>query len=150
VIDVRARVPFDADGSGLQRRWTWITPNAGWLVFDRHGTGRITSALQWFGSVTFWLFWDSGYDAMRALDDDGDGILRGRELDGLAIWRDLDGDGVADAGEVRPLSSWGIASLSCRHVVIDDDPELAAWSAAGVTFDDGRTRPTYDVLLYPR
>jgi len=55
-VDPKARVIFDADGSGVHRRWTWITPDAGWLVHDQDGTGRITSALQWFGSVTFWLF----------------------------------------------------------------------------------------------
>lgn len=150
LIDVRARVAFDADGSGLQRPWTWITPDAGWLVFDKHGTGQIRSALQWFGRVTFWLFWDDGYDALRALDDNDDGVLRGRELDGIAIWRDRNGDGVTEPGEVKPLTAWGIVSVSCLHIVADDDPTIAAWSPVGVTFADGKTRPTYDVLLFPR
>ncbi|HKV98291.1 MAG TPA: tetratricopeptide repeat protein [Vicinamibacterales bacterium] len=150
LVDVRARVTFDADGSGLARKWTWVTPEAGWLVFDKHGTGKITSALQWFGRVTFWLFWDNGYDALRALDDNDDGVLRGRELQGLAIWRDTNRNGVADRDEVQSLASWGIVSLSCQHIVADDDPTLVAWSPAGVTFASGRTRPTYDVLLYPR
>ena len=150
LIDLRARVTFDADGSGLRRRWTWVTPDAGWLVFDKHGTGQITSALQLFGSVTFWLFWSDGYDAMRSLDDNGDGKLSGRELSGLAIWRDRNGDGISDAGEVRPLGSWGIVALDCARIVPDDDPTLAAWSPRGVTFANGRTRPTYDVLLFSR
>ena len=150
LIDLRARVPFDADGSGLRRRWTWVSPDAGWLVFDKHGTGQITSALQWFGPVTFWLFWSDGYDAMRSLDDNGDGKLTGRELSGLAIWRDRNTNGVADPGEVRPVTSWGIVALSCARVLPDDDPTVAAWSPGGVTFADGRTRPTYDVLLFPR
>ena len=150
LIDLRARVPFDADGSGLRRRWTWVSPDAGWLVFDKHGTGQITSALQWFGPVTFWLFWSDGYDAMRSLDDNGDGRLTGRELSGLAIWRDRNTNGVADPGEVRPVTSWGIVALSCARILPDDDPTVAAWSPGGVTFANGRTRPTYDVLLFPR
>jgi hypothetical protein len=150
LIDPQARVLFDADGSGIPRRWSWIRPNAGWLVFDRHGEGRITSALQWFGSVTFWLFWHNGYEPLRSLDDNGDGRIAGRELDGIAIWRDENGNGVSEPGEVRPATSWGIVSLKCSHVVFDDDPTIAAWSPAGVTFANGRTRPTYDVLLYPR
>jgi tetratricopeptide (TPR) repeat protein len=32
LINTQARVTFDADGSGLRRKWTWILPNAGWLV----------------------------------------------------------------------------------------------------------------------
>ena len=150
LLDVRARVTFDADGSGLDHRWTWITPEAGWLVFDKHGKGQITSALQWFGRVTFWLFWDDGYDAMRALDNNDDDALRGRELEGLAIWRDANRNGVADRGEVQSLAAWGIVGLSCQHIVPEDDPALAAWSPSGVTFANGHTRPTYDVLLYPR
>src|SRR5262249_47414087 len=66
-----ARVSFDADGSGQQKTWSWLKPNAAWLVYDQSGTGRPDSALQLFGSVTFWCFWDNGYQALRALDNNG-------------------------------------------------------------------------------
>ena len=36
IVDPLARVRFDADGSG-PREWTWITPDAGWLVYDADG-----------------------------------------------------------------------------------------------------------------
>jgi tetratricopeptide (TPR) repeat protein len=74
-LDGRASVAFDADGSGERRPWTWITPQAGWLVHDIHRTGHVTSALQLFGSVTWWLFWENGDEALQALDDDRDGVL---------------------------------------------------------------------------
>src|SRR5437660_7534272 len=32
VVDLSARVKFDADGSGLVRSWTWVGRDAGWLV----------------------------------------------------------------------------------------------------------------------
>jgi len=32
IEDRSASVAFDADGSGLHKRWTWITRDAGWLV----------------------------------------------------------------------------------------------------------------------
>ena len=60
ITDEDASVAFDLDGSALPQRWRWIRPNAAWLVFDRRGTGSITSGLQLFGSVTFWLFWENG------------------------------------------------------------------------------------------
>jgi hypothetical protein len=148
VVDHAARVTFDADGSGLRRQWTWIAPDAGWLVYDQRGTRQIDSALQMFGSVTFWLFWDHGYQALGALDDDGDGSLRGRELAHLAIWRDGNRNGLSERGEVAPLTAWNIVSLSCAYE-IDDDGASVASSTAGVTFTDGRSRPTWDVLLYP-
>lgn len=148
LIDARARVAFDADGSGLKRRWTWVAPGkAGWLVYDPRATGRVTSGLQLFGSVTFWMFWEDGYQALSALDDNGDGVLTGRELAGLAIWHDANGDGVCDPGEVRPLAEYGIVSLSCRADRSAVPPGCAAWARAGVTFRDGTTRPTFDVVL---
>jgi len=153
LVDRSAVVPFDADGSGLQRSWTWITPDAGWLVFDSRQTRQIRSGLQLFGSVTFWLFWDNGYQALRSLDDDGDGRLRGRELAGLAVWRDANGNGISEPGEVAPLAAWDIVELSCDSVSPgpDEDSKLVtASSPAGVRFADGTTRPTYDVVLQRR
>jgi len=146
VIAPHARVRFDADGSGRSLTWTWISPDAGWLVYDQRGTRTVTSALQWFGSVTFWLFWTNGYEAMTALDDNRDGKLEGRELEHLAIWRDLDQNGVTDREEFAPLSAWKILSLSCEYEV-PDDARMAAMSRSGVRFADGRVRPTWDVIL---
>jgi hypothetical protein len=149
LLDGTARVSFDLDGFG-PRTWTWVTPDAGWLVFDPHGTGRITSGLQLFGNVTFWLFWKTGYDALAALDDDADGWLRGDELAGLAIWRDANRDGISQPDEVRSLSAWGISALSVQYAGDDEDSDVLASSVAGVRFTDGTVRPTYDVLLHAR
>jgi hypothetical protein len=146
IVDLDATVPFDADGTGLRKAWTWISPDAAWLVYDPTSSGRITSALQLFGDVTFWNVWRNGYEPMRALDDDGDGELRGSELRHLALWRDVNRDGVSDPGEVRPLSAFGIVALTCRGGK-GDGIYAAAVAEQGVRFNDGRTRPTYDVIL---
>jgi hypothetical protein len=150
LVDNSARVRFDADGSGIPREWTWTTPDAGWLVYSPQPARPITSALQLFGSVTFWMFWDNGYHAMRALDDNADGQLAGSELDGLAIWQDSNVNGISEKGEVKPLADWEIRSLSWKHESTPTRADYAAFSSAGVTFEDGRTRPTYDILLYTR
>ena len=146
LVDRSARVTFDLDGFG-PRTWNWITPDAGWLVFDPRGTGRITSGLQLFGNVTFWLFWNTGYDALQALDDDGDGLLRGDELVGLAVWRDANVDGVSQPGEVHSLASLGVVELATKHVIEDENDDVLAYAPGGVHFSDGSTRTTYDVLL---
>jgi tetratricopeptide (TPR) repeat protein len=147
LVDRSARVRFDADGSGVEKSWTWITPDAGWLVFDPQQSGQVTSALQMFGNVSFWLFWDNGYQALASLDDNGDGVLSGAELKGLAIWHDANGNGRCDPGEVRPLSAYGIVSLSCRHQATGGDKRMAAYSPEGVRFTNGKSRPTYDIIL---
>ena len=98
IVDPHASLAFDLDGSALPQRWTWIWPTAAWLVFDKHGSGSITSGLQLFGSVTFWMFWRQGYDALRALDDDDDGQIAATELKGLALWHDRNANGRSDTG----------------------------------------------------
>jgi hypothetical protein len=148
--DERAAVRFDADGSGIKKRWTWITKDAAWLVYDPAGRGEVDSALQLFGSVTFWLFWEHGYAALSVLDDDGDGRLTGDELRSLALWRDVNGNGKPDPGEVRPLAEHGIVALSCRHEPDESHPDRIAFSRSGVTFRGGHTRPTFDLVLKPR
>lgn len=143
LIDESARVRFDLDGSGLVREWAWITPDAAWLVWDPQGTGAIRSGLQLFGNVTFWLPWSDGYEAMRALDDDGDGVLASRELAGLALWQDRNRNGVAEAGEVKPLAAWGITALGVRAEQSAD----GTWCCArGAIRADGACRSTYDVI----
>lgn len=147
IVNSSSRVLFDLDGSGQRRLWTWITPDAAWLVMDLHGRRQIRSGLQLFGNVTFWLFWENGYRAMRSLDDDGDGRLRGRELDGLALWHDRDSDGVSTPREVRPLVDWNVIELSCDYRIDPTHPDEIAFSPAGVRFRGGRVRPTFDVVL---
>ncbi len=141
LVNPRANVAFDLDGSGLDRRWGWITPQAAWLVFDHDGRGEITSGLQMIGGVTFWVFWLNGYHALAALDNDQDGVLRGDELNGLALWHDANNNGVSEPGEVKPLAAWGITGLSCAH---QTHATGIPFSPRGVTFTDGSTRPSYD------
>lgn len=146
MVDDDARVVFDLDGTG-PKRWSWITPDAAWLVWAPDDVAPITSGLQLFGNVTFWAFWRHGYEALGALDDDGDGQLRGRELRGLALWHDRNANGVSERGEVRPVAAWGIDALSTSWRFDATHPHEIPWSPAGVRFTDGSVRPTFDVVL---
>jgi hypothetical protein len=148
--DRNAAVGFDVDGTGLGKRWSWITKDAGWLVYDPHKTGKITSGLQLFGNVTFWCFFDNGYEALRCLDDNADGVLTGSELDGIAIWHDANGDGICQPEEIRPLSYYGVAGMSCAWQTDTSHPDRIAFSPAGVVLRDGSTRPTFDLILKQR
>jgi tetratricopeptide (TPR) repeat protein len=150
IEDKNAAVAFDADGSGLKRKWTWIKNDAGWLVYDPKGGRDVASGLQLFGNVTFWLFWETGYDALASLDDNGDGVLTGDELKGLAIWHDANGNGVCDPDEVKPLAEYGIVAVCCRFERDPNHPDRIAYSPKGVTFGDGKTRPTFDIILSQR
>ena len=145
IVGCDKTVKFDLDGTG-SAPWTWISSDAAWLVYDQIGRAEIRSGLQFFGSVTFWMFWENGYDAMGALDDDHDGRLAGSELRYLSLWRDLNGNGVSDRGEVQSPSAYDIVSLSYDYALM---PDQTPFVARGVEFRDGSTRPTWDVFLQP-
>ena len=66
---------------------------------------KCDSALLFEGDVILAVL-DYEDDALAALDDNGDGVLSGKELDGLALWHDANGNGVCDPGEVKPLSEY--------------------------------------------
>jgi len=147
LVNYHAGVAFDLDGSGLKRKWAWLTPKAGWLAFDPERTGCVESALQMFGNVTFWIFWPNGYEALSALDDNGDGVLTGDELRGLAIWNDRNCDGVSDPGEVTAVEELGIELISCGSQV---DASGMHWNPAGVIMTNGTMRATYDWIVPQR
>ncbi len=141
LVNPNAGVEFDLDGSGLKRKWGWITPKAAWLVYDSDGSGSITSALQMFGNVTFWIFWQDGYAALAALDDDQNGMLAGAELEHLALWHDKNGNGVSDSGEVLPVTQHGIVAIRTNSKPFSG---TIRWNPAGLIMEGGATRPTYD------
>ncbi|MBI4611984.1 MAG: tetratricopeptide repeat protein [Planctomycetes bacterium] len=140
LLDPGRAVRFDLDGDGAPELRPWIRPSAGFLVWDPRGTGKVESARQMFGSITWYIPWNHGYEPLSLLDDNGDGRLAGAELDGLSLWRDQDSDGISGPGEVLPLAAWGVEGLSCRALLGPGGP----WSPSGVFFPDGETRPTFD------
>jgi hypothetical protein len=144
LVNPAASVAFDLDGSGFKRQWGWITPRGAWLVFDQHDSGHVTSGLQMFGNVTFWIFWRNGYDALSALDDNGDSVLSGGELSGLSLWQDRNGNGVSDSGEVKPLSEFGVIAINCTGSL---NSSGILFNPRGIIFQNGTTRPTYDWVV---
>jgi hypothetical protein len=131
---------FDLDSMGGSR-WPWIAPTTAVLVWDPHATGRIVDGRQLFGNVTWHLLFRSGYDALAALDDDGDGALSGAELAGIAVWRDANGNGVSDAGEVDSLDDLGIVRIAARNERVRDGVPA---NRSGIVFRDGWTVPSWD------
>lgn len=66
--DVRVR--FDLAGDDRPATWPWVRPDTALLAWDSDRTGRITSGQQLFGSATWWIFWEHGYQPLALLDDD--------------------------------------------------------------------------------
>ena len=87
------------------------------------------------------MLWENAYAAMDALDDNRDGWLRGKELIGLALWYDRNGNGKSDPGEVEPIEKTPIQAL---RTSFDGHHGDSMVSSNGVQLRDGRSLPTYD------
>ncbi len=118
--------------AGHARMQGWLTADAAWLVWDPDWRGQVRSHADLIGD---------GFEALQALDVNEDGELTGAELGGLALWRDENGNGISEPGEVLPANVHGIAALSVRGSMARPGLVMAA---EGVRFEDGRTRPLYD------
>ncbi|UCG49227.1 MAG: hypothetical protein JSU94_05475 [Phycisphaerales bacterium] len=139
-------VAFDLDGDGRIERWPWVRPTTAILAWDPARTGSITSGRQLFGSVSWWLFFEDGYHALDALDDNRDGVIAGPELLGIAVWLDRNSNAKSDPGEVVPVEQTQIQSLAARACGTD---RRCPMNPAGLTLKNGRTLPTYDWIAYP-
>lgn len=146
LLDPNHSVDFDLRGYGWHEQWPWVKPELGLLVWDPAHTGRITSARQLFGSYTFQIFRDTGYDALAALDDNHDGVLSGLELEGISVWFDRNSDAKSSPDEVTPLRQLGVASISVKPESFDG---IHPTNARGITFQDGRVLPTWDWIAEP-
>ena len=88
----------------------WVGPQDGLLVRP-HADGSVD------GSCLFGTFggFENGYEALKALDVDGNGRLEGSELQGLKVWQDANSNANVEAGELLSLDELGITSLSTSH-----------------------------------
>lgn len=139
-------VDFDLRGYGWNEKWTWVKPTLGILIWDPLKRGQVTSARELFGGYTFQIFRDTGYDALAALDDNGDGVLSSAELEGVSVWFDRNGNGKSDAGEVMPVKDVGVTAISVTATGHDG---MQPMNARGLVMKDGRILPTWDWIAEP-
>lgn len=139
-------VRFDLDGDGLIEKWPWVKPATGILVWDPKGDAVITSGRQMFGSVSWWLFFEDGYHALDALDDNRDGVLSGGELGGIRVWFDRNCDGISRQEEVVPLRNLRIVAIGTKASGKKNGVPMCL---SGLRRSDGTTIATYDWLCSP-
>ena len=116
---------FDHEGDGWGELSRWAGEDDGVLVWDRNRDGVINDGSELFGNNT--VLRDGGtakdgFAALSDLDDNGDGVIDGK--DGVWVdlrvmrWTDANGDGVRQDGEsvLVTLGSLGIGSLGTDYV----------------------------------
>ena len=125
-------VLFDHNADGVKTGTGWLKGDDAWVVMDRDGNGTIDTGRELFGvdtlitaqktvtnpdgstsQVTYERKASSGFEALQAQDSNKDGIFDARDATfaQVRLWRDLNSDGISQAGELSTLEANGIVSI---------------------------------------
>ena len=120
-ISSTAPVLFDHDGDGVRTGTGWVKGDDAFLALDRNGNGVIDNGGELFGVDTVMSSGQKaadGFAALADLDSNHDGIFSSADAQyaNVKLWRDLDQDGVSDAGELVSLADAGIASIDLTSI----------------------------------
>ena len=111
---------FDLDADGLSESTGWVNSDDGLLVHDRDGNGRISNGTELFGNHSLLANGDTaqnGFQALAEYDNNGDGLVNVQDASyaSLQVWRDLNGNGFSDEGELQSLADAGVVSISTGY-----------------------------------
>ncbi len=136
---------FDIDGDKFAEHVEWLNKNDGFLVRDLNGNGKIDSVKEMFGDNGG----TSAYAKLAKLDSNHDGKIDAHDsgFAALRIWRDANGNGKVDAGEMKTLAQMKIASLSLQETSATMLDGHAVSGTSSFTYTNGITRTAADVLF---
>lgn len=102
-----------------QEKTEWLSKNGGdgMLVWDKNKDDKITSSKELFGNfdANGKKKFKNGYEKLaHYFDKNEDGKVTGKELKGLKIWKDANGNGKTDKGELQSLKGHNITSLNTK------------------------------------
>jgi hypothetical protein len=101
---------FDFHGDKFPVLMEWPGPQDG-ILCEPQADGKIDGT-NMFGTSTGFA---NGYEALKVKDTNQDGKVQGDELQGLAVWTDLNSDARPQTDEVQSLDQLGITELGVKH-----------------------------------
>jgi hypothetical protein len=142
---------FNVDG--VARRSAWIGAGEGILAYDVDGDGRIQRLDEiafgsYIGQPTI-----SDLQALQnlAFDRNQDAVFDAQDpaWQKFVVWRDLNGNGVSDTGELQSLNEAGIRALYLNANVLNraEGPDVRVRGYTRVLMHDGRLLQAADVWL---
>ncbi|MBY2996726.1 hypothetical protein HF263_36340 [Rhizobium leguminosarum] len=113
-------VGFDWDGDGLADETAWVGPQDGFLAIDlgADGTAGADGKIDQARELAFSLWSDSATSDLdglrRAFDTNHDNVLdlNDDRWSEFRVWRDLNQNGVSDAGELQTMTDAGIRLIN--------------------------------------
>ncbi|HLQ19030.1 MAG TPA: calcium-binding protein, partial [Tabrizicola sp.] len=141
-----ADVWFDLDGDLFAEKTGWLKGDDGFLVRDLNGDGKISDINEMFGGPG-----ESALADLAQYDTNGDGKITAADAiySELKVWRDRDGDGVTDAGEMVSLASLGIIEISVQGSALNVTTPQGAQLAARADFvwSNGQIGRAFDAIF---
>jgi hypothetical protein len=119
-VDLTNGAYFDHDGNRFAEKSGWVGPNDAILVRDLNNNGQIDDGGEIFGDNTLLANGQkatNGFEALAELDANGDGLVDQNDagFSTLKLWRDANGNGTVEAGELLTLAEAGVASLDVAY-----------------------------------
>jgi len=143
---------FDHAADGFAEKSAWVGKDDGLLVRDLNGNGIIDSGRELFGSETLLANGKkaaNGFEALKELDSNGDGVIDALDaaFSELRIWKDANGNGRTDDGELLTLAEAGVQSINLAYTNSNtvDAQGNAHQQIGSYTTTDGQTRKAADV-----
>ncbi len=115
VFSIGKYVSFDIFGNNQPLDIDWVAPNTdAFLVDFRSGVPEKITGANLFGQSTgdtdTGENFADGFQKLKSLDKNSDGVVSGKELKGVKLWKD-NGDAVLAPKEIIELSVFGISSI---------------------------------------
>lgn len=119
-VTAEGGVYFDHDANGFKENSGWVGQDDGILVRDINGNGIIDNGTELFGNNSVLSSGEkavNGFEALKDLDDNNDGIFdrNDKAWNEVKIWKDANGNGIVDEGELLTLEQAGIAGINLDY-----------------------------------
>lgn len=147
----QSRAAFDLDGDGRRDDTSWIGNTEGFLFLDRDGNGTLSGARE-LSFIDDLPGARSDLDGLRAFDSNGDGRLSADDAQfaSFRVWRDANGNGNVDQGEVLGLAQASVKSLDLTGTAVNASTafgEVAVVNRGSYERTDGTTMEFVDAAL---
>lgn len=146
-------VRFDVDADGYLEHTSWISKDDGLLVRDWNNDGTISDMTEivsdYFNGRT--PDGKAAIEILAAYDSNNDGVFSAADaqFSNFRIWRDANGNGLTDSGELLTLTQAGITAFNLAHTptngLVVGGADVLAKSTA--VFSGGRTGEVLSINL---
>jgi Ca2+-binding RTX toxin-like protein len=106
-------VYWDIDQDGFRERSGWVGKDDGLLVLDANGNGIVDGHAELFGDTQ-----GDGFTELRTIDSTGNNAITANDQQwaNLRVWKDANGDGVSQPGELLTMEQAGITRIYLDRV----------------------------------